>query len=106
MVGRVARSVELDQVVALSVAAKKLKQYDVIITGEWGLYEIEPLTRSGKAWMDEHLSDGDGERTRMGDSVICEGGDNCRAIVRAMDDEGLKVELNGIDMKGFGKERE
>lgn len=81
------------------------KQFDVVITGELGLYEIAPLTRTGKSWMDEHLSDGDGERTRMGESVICEGGDNCRDIVRGMDRDGLKVEMNGVDMKGFGKER-
>lgn len=77
------------------------KKFDVIITGQMGLYEIEPLTRSGKAWMDENLSGG--ERTRMGETVVCEGGDNCRDIVRAMDCEGLKVEMNGVDMKGFGK---
>jgi hypothetical protein len=79
----------------------RTKKYDVIITGELGLYEIEPLTRAAKAWMDENLSGG--ERTRKGESVICEGGDNCRDIVRAMDREGLKVEMNGVDMRGFGK---
>jgi hypothetical protein len=85
---------------------KRLKKFDVLITGEWGLYEIEPLTRAGKSWMDENLSDGDGERTRIGENVVCEGGDNCRAIVRGMDHDGLKVELNGVDMKGFSKVRE
>jgi len=89
------------------VRTKKLvKKFDVVITGELGLYEIEPLTHVGKAWMDENLSDGDGERSRMGDSVICEGRDNCRDIVAGMDREGLKVEMNGVDMKGFGKVRE
>jgi hypothetical protein len=87
------------------VAAKGPKKYDVVVTGELGLYQIEPLTRAGKAWMDEHLSDGDGERTRMGESVICEGADNCRDIVAAMDREGLKIEMNGVDMKGFSKTR-
>lgn len=85
------------------MAARKTKKFDVVITGEMGLYEIAPLTRIGKSWMDEHLS-GD-ERTRMNESVICEGSDNCRVIVRAMDRDGLKVEMNGVDMKGFSRTR-
>lgn len=80
------------------------KQFDVIVTGELGLYEIAPLTRTGKAWMDEHLSDDDSERTRMGESVICEGTDNCHAIVAGMDGDGLKIEMNGVDMKGFSED--
>lgn len=98
---RSARSASVRRIVAV----KRGKKFDVIITGELGLYEIEPLTRAGKAWMDEHLSDGEGERTRMGDSVICEGSDNCQDIVAGMDKDGLKVEMNGVDMKGFGKKR-
>jgi hypothetical protein len=87
------------------MTTKKAKKFDVVITGELGLYEIAPLTAAGKSWMDEHLSDHDSERSRIGDSVICEGSDNCRNIVRGMDRDGLKVEMNGVDMKGFGKER-
>jgi hypothetical protein len=104
MVGRASGLVQLDQVVALTMAAKKRpKKFDVVITGEMGLYEIEPLTRDGKAWMDINLSDGNGERTRMGESVICDDSDYCREIVRGMDRDGVKVEMNGVDMKGFGK---
>jgi hypothetical protein len=89
----------------LARTKKAVVQFDVIITGELGLYEIEPLTRAGKAWMDENLSDGDSERTRMGESVICDDAGYCRDIVAAMDHEGLKVEMNGVDMKGFSKTR-
>ncbi len=95
----------LEKEAELARVKRKPVQFDVIITGEMGLYEIEPLTHAGKAWMDEHLSDGDGERTRMGDSVICDDTDYCRDIVAGMDQDGIRVEMNGVDMKGFHKTR-
>lgn len=52
---------------------------DVSITGSWGLYQIQPLTRAGRTWTKKHLTSG--ERTKLGDTIACEGGDNCREIV-------------------------
>jgi hypothetical protein len=83
---------------------KPMIKFDVVITGKRGFYEIAPLTCAGKAWRDEHLSKCDSERTRMGESVMCEGLDNCEAIVAGMNRDGLKVTMNGVDMKGFGTE--
>jgi len=87
------------------MATRNPKKFDIAITGKLGMYEIAPLTRAGTSWRDEHLSERDSERTRRGESVICDGMDNCHAIVAGMDRDGLKVEMNGVDMKGFGKER-
>lgn len=65
---------------------------DVNVTGG-GLYMLQPLSRRGRAWCRRNLSDGD--RTRLGDAVVCEGGVRCRAIVAGMVEGGLRVEVNG-----------
>lgn len=77
-----------------------MKRYDISVTGSWGLYTIAPRTVKGRKWLIANCSDG--ERTWGEDgSLICEGGDNCRAIVAAMVKARLCVEVNGVDMKGF-----
>ena len=73
---------------------------DVSITGAMGLYQIQPLTKAGRTWTKKHLTSG--ERVRLGDTIACEGGDNCWEIVRGMVREGLRVEVNGTDMSGYG----
>jgi hypothetical protein len=80
-----------------------MSKYDVIIDGRWGLYSIHPASKKGERWAQRKLSAG--ERTRIGEAIMCEGSDRCRDIVAAMDREGLKVELNGVDMKGYGGPR-
>jgi hypothetical protein len=74
---------------------------DLTISGSWGLYSITPTTPRGKRWLASHCSDG--ERTHLGDALMCEGGDRCRAIVAAADRSRLQVKVNGVDMKGFGR---
>jgi hypothetical protein len=73
--------------------------YDLIISGQWGLYTIAALTKRGRTWTRKHLSGG--ERTHLNGALVCEGGDRCRAIVAGADKDGLRVEVNGVDMKGF-----
>lgn len=75
---------------------------DAVITGSWGLYTVAFLTDAGRAWREEHLPKGD-EITEWCGQVVVEGGDRCRAIVAGMDRDGLQVEVNGVNMKGFGK---
>ena len=79
------------------------KKFDVVITGQMGLYGIRAVTPKGRSWVKKHLSGG--ERTRLGGELMCEGGDRCRDIVGAMDVDGVHVSLNGVDMKGFSKTR-
>ena len=76
-----------------------MKNPDVIVTGQWGLYSILPMSKRGRAWVKRHLSDG--ERTVLNGATMCEGGDRCREIVAGMVAQGLRVEVNGVDMKGF-----
>ncbi len=80
--------------------SSSVTEYDVSITGQWGLYSITAVTAAGKRWMRRNLSSG--ERTRLAGALMCEGGDRCREIVRAMDRAGLVVTVNGVDMAGFG----
>lgn len=75
---------------------------DVSINGQWGLYSIRPATARGRAWAKRHLSRG--ERTVLDGAIMCEGGRACRDIVAAMVRQGLRVEVNGVDMAGFRAE--
>lgn len=72
---------------------------DVTISGQWGLYQIQPLSKSGQKWVRKHLSK---NSIKLHDSIVCEGSDRCREIVAAMDLAKLCVEVNGVNMKGFG----
>lgn len=72
---------------------------DVSITGSMGLYAIEPNTPKARAWLRKNLAP---KPQRLGDAIACEGGDRCREIVRACVREGLRVEVNGTDMTGYG----
>jgi hypothetical protein len=74
--------------------------FDVQIVGRWGLYSVMPVSRRGRTWSTRHLSGG--ERVTIGQAIVCDGGDRCRAIVAGMVKDGLRVEVNGVDMKGFG----
>lgn len=76
-------------------------QFDLSVSGSWGLYSITPRTAKGKRWLKRHCSGG--ERTYLADALVCEGGDRCRAIVAAADRGKLRVEVNGQDMTGFGR---
>jgi hypothetical protein len=79
-----------------------MKALDVIVSGRMGLYSIDPLTVRGCKWMKRHLSKGERTPTSNG-GVYCEGGNRCRDIVEGMDRDGLRVEVNGVDMNGFSK---
>jgi hypothetical protein len=72
--------------------------FDVSITGQ-GFYLISPGTTRGRAWARKHLSKG--ERTKVGDAIACDDGRACREIVAGMVKDGLAVQVNGVDMKGF-----
>lgn len=68
---------------------------DVTITGEMGLYTIESNTPKARAWLKRNLAP-------KPQRIACESGDRCREIVRACVREGLRVEVNGTDMTGYG----
>ena len=74
-------------------------KYDLVISGQWGLYTIASPTKRGKTWLRKSLA---GEQTRLHGAIVCEGGDRCRAIVAGADRSGLRVEVNGLDMRGYG----
>jgi hypothetical protein len=74
---------------------------DVQITGSMGLYAIQPLTANGTIWIAKNCSSG--RRTWQSGALMCESGDRCRDIVRAMDRDGLSVTVNGTDMAGFSR---
>lgn len=75
---------------------------DLRIQGSWGLYSITTATPKGKRWQKRHLAKGERSVLPNGD-LVCEGGDECRAIVAGAVKDGLAVEVNGVDMKGFGQ---
>ena len=72
--------------------------YDLSVTGQWGLYEIFTPTTRGKRWVKKNV---EADRIELGGAVVVEGGDRCRDIVAGAVKEGLRVEVNGLDMKGF-----
>jgi hypothetical protein len=72
---------------------------DVSVKGSFGLYTLDFLTRKGRTYERKHLSQGD--RTHLGEALICEGVRQCAEIIVAMNRAGLAVSLNGVDMKGF-----
>lgn len=74
---------------------------DLRIEGSAGLYRIVAATPSGRQWRKRNLSDG--ERSVLDGATICDGGRECRDIVRAAVKDGLSVTVNGVDMKGFGQ---
>ena len=76
-----------------------MKTVDISVTGSWGLYAIAPQTTKGHAWVKKHLSQG--ERTVLRGAVMCEDSRVCREIVAASVEAGLRVEVNGMDMKGY-----
>jgi hypothetical protein len=76
------------------------KSADVSVSGSAGLYRISALTPLGRAWCARHLPGG--ERTVLDGDVVCEGGGRCRDIVAVMVADRLRVEVNGVDMSGFG----
>lgn len=79
-----------------------MKRFDVSVTGQWGLYTIQPHTAKARTWLAREIkNDGDEHTWTANGSLVCEGGDNCRAIVAAMVKESLRVEVNGVNMKGF-----
>lgn len=82
------------------VKRARKKRLDVSISGRMGLYDISPLTAGGKRWVKRYLR---GAVASPNGHVWCEGGQECRAIVRGMDDSGLRVEVNGVDMAGFSR---
>lgn len=77
----------------------KRNQFDMTVEGQWGLYSIHTPTTRGKRWRARKLSGG--ERTTLGDALMCEGGDRCRAIVADAVADGLRVQVNGVNMKGY-----
>lgn len=76
--------------------------FDVLIGGEMGLYTIATCTKKARSWVKKHLPDA----VRIRGQIACEGGQNCRDIVRGMLRSGLSVAVNGLDMKGFDKASE
>jgi hypothetical protein len=66
-----------------------------------GLYAILPLTVNGTVWIAKNCSIG--RRTWQAGALMCEGGEQCREIVRGMDRDGLSVTVNGTDMAGFSR---
>lgn len=73
--------------------------FDVIVNGEMGLYMIDPLTPRARSWLKKNIR---GEQTHVGRLLACEGSRNVREIVAGMVRDELAVEVNGVDMKGFG----
>lgn len=72
---------------------------DVKISGAMGFYSIEAQTRAAARWMNLHV---EGVHTqRIGEIAHCDDGGLCREIVAGMVADGLHVEVNGVDMKGF-----
>jgi hypothetical protein len=75
--------------------------YDVIVTVEVGFYEFHFLTQRAKKYMSKCL--GKAFRSPMGGLyLVCDDSEQCRAIVVSMNIHGLSVQVNGVDMKGFG----
>lgn len=74
---------------------------DIRVTGSMGLYKIIAPTSAGKRWRKKHLTSGERVLDSAG-ALVCDGGENCRAIVAGAVKDGLAVEVNGVDMKGFG----
>ena len=74
---------------------------DLVISGSWGLYTIEPTTPKATRWVRKHIP----SPVKLHGRIVCEGGDRCRDIVAGADRDGLRVEVNGQDMKGFGANR-
>jgi hypothetical protein len=76
--------------------------YDLRIQGSAGLYRIVAATPSGKQWRKRNL--GKGERSVLPNgALVCDSSADCRAIVAGAVKDGLAVEVNGVDMKGFGQ---
>lgn len=80
-----------------------MNTYDLSITGSWGFYTIRAQTPKGERWVKKHLSDGERSHDSEG-NVLCDDGDYCREIVAAAVRGRLRVEVNGVDMKGYGQE--
>jgi hypothetical protein len=75
--------------------------YDVTVTGKMGFYEFHFLTPKAKRYRFKCL--GKAFRSPMGGTyLVCDDSEQCRAIVVSMNIHGLSVEVNGVDMKGFG----
>ena len=74
------------------------RKLDVAIEGSWGLYSCTPLTRAAQTFVKAKVDIGDWQDPER---FHIEGGDRCRALVAGMVAEGLRVEVNGQDMKGF-----
>jgi hypothetical protein len=71
---------------------------DLKIIGRWGLYSILPKTRVAERWLRANCPP---PRASLHGALVCEGGDRCRDIVRGAVADGLRVEVNGVDMVGF-----
>jgi len=72
-----------------------MKKLDVAISGQMGFYIITPLTPKARKWTGTNLNH------KLGSAIACESGSRCREIVAGMVASKLKVEVNGVDMKGF-----
>lgn len=77
--------------------------YDVTIHGTAGLYSARFETPNARGWFRRNLK---GPRTVLSGALIVEGADRCRDLVTGMVAAGLRVSVNGVDMKGFGQKEE
>jgi hypothetical protein len=73
---------------------------DVMINGT-GFYSITPLSPEGTRWMKRHLSKGERTRDERTGTIYSDDGNAVREITAAIDRAGLRVEVNGTDMKGY-----
>lgn len=73
-------------------------KYDLSITGSWGLYSCVMNSQRARRWVEKNV---ESERIGDGNMFYIEGGDRCREIVAGAVKAKLRVEVNGLDMKGF-----
>jgi len=80
-----------------TTSAESATTPDVSVSGSWGLYRVHAASLRALRWLRRHLAEG--ERTWASvDTIVCEGGRECRALVAGMVADGLSVEVNGVDM--------
>jgi hypothetical protein len=77
---------------------------DITVAGRMGLFTIDPHTPRARRWFERHLTVGERTPSAAG-GILCEGTGRCMDIVAAADRGRLRVEVNGQDMRGFGKQR-
>jgi hypothetical protein len=77
--------------------------YDIMVTSTFGssVYAVAPESKRAERWLRQHCPDAIWVEKRGYSYLACDGARLCRDLVAGAVAAGLRVEVNGVDMKGF-----